>query len=44
MDGSDKISEKAKEELLNDKPVKPINSYLNNIRKTNKQKGKVIAR
>ncbi|MDO6434799.1 reverse transcriptase family protein [Flavitalea sp. BT771] len=38
IDGSDKIIEKAKEELLNDKPIKPVNNYLHNIRKTNKKK------
>jgi RNA-directed DNA polymerase len=40
IDGSDKIIEKAKEELLNDRPTKSVNIYLNNIRKTNKKKGK----
>lgn len=39
IDGSDKIIEKAKAELLNDKPIKPVNNYLNNIRKTNVRKG-----
>ena len=38
IDGSDKIIEKAREELLNGRPIKPVNSYLGNIRKTNKKK------
>jgi len=38
IDGSDKIIEKAREELLNDKPVKAINNYLNRIRETNMKK------
>lgn len=38
IDGSDKIIEKAKEEVFNDKPTKPVNNYLNNIRKTNMKK------
>lgn len=38
IDGSDKIIEKAKEELLSDKVMKPVNAYLSRIRKTNKTK------
>jgi RNA-directed DNA polymerase len=44
IDGSDKIIEKAKEELLNENPVKPVNNYLRNIRKTNTKKGKAITK